>query len=95
MMLTLEAVKKYLRIDFKDDDDYIYDLINLSKSYIYQQTNVHYNCNDAVYNQAVLFMVAHFYDNRSPISEKAITEVPMTLTSMIKHIGMRGEYEQR
>ena len=89
-MLTLDEVKKYLRIDFDDDDFYIKDLINLSKSYIQQQTGVCYSPNDAVYNQAVLFMVAHFYDNRSSVSEKAINEVPMTLTSMIKHIGMRG-----
>ena len=89
-MLELEYIKKYLRIDFDGDDAYIGDLVTLSKNFIKEQTGVEYNANDFVYNQAVLLMVAHFYDNRSPLSEKAVVNVPFSLECMIKHIGMRG-----
>lgn len=92
MTLNLEYVKKYLRIDFNNDDAYLGDLITLSKDFIKQQTGVEYNAADTVYNQAVLLMVAHFYDNRTPISEKAVVNVPNSLDCMLKHIGMRGAY---
>lgn len=92
-MLELEYIKKYLRIDFDGDDAYIADLVTLSKNFIKEQTGVEYSANDFVYNQAVLLMVAHFYDNRSPLSEKAVVNVPFSLECMIKHIGMRGSYD--
>ena len=89
-MLELEYIKKYLRIDFDGDDAYLEDLLTLSKDFIKEQTGVEYSASDAVYNQAVLLMIAHFYDNRTPVSEKAITNVPYSLDCMLKHIGMRG-----
>ena len=95
MALTLDSVKKYLRIDFDIDDDYIEDLIEMSKSYIYGQTNVEYSDNDLLYKQAILLTVANYYDNRSPISEKAIIETPMSLTQLIKQIGMRGPINEQ
>ena len=90
MTLELSSVKKYLRIDFDDDNDYLTDLINLSKKFIEEQTGVEYDSSDAVYNQAILLMTAHFYDNRTPVSEKAVLNVPYSLDCMLKHIGMRG-----
>lgn len=90
MTLNVEYLKKYLRIDYDIDDTYLTDLIDLSKKFIKEQTGVEYNKNDSVYNQAVLLMCAHFYDNRTPISEKAVVNVPYSLDCMLKHIGMRG-----
>lgn len=90
--ITLDSVKDYLRVDFDDDNDYITQLIKLSKDYIYQQSGVEYNSNDEVYKQAVLFCVAHFYCNRQPLTEKAVTNTPFTFDSLVKHISLRGEY---
>ena len=95
MTLLLSDVKTYLRVDFNDDDKYINDLTEMSKSYIYGQTNVEYTDGDKIYEQAILLMVAHFYDNRSALSEKALIEVPMSLTSLIKYIGMRGPINEQ
>ena len=89
-MLEREYVKKYLRIDFDCDDGYIDDLIQMSKDFIKEQTGVEYNESDTVYTQALLLMIAHFYDNRTPVSEKAVSEIPFSLGCMLKHIGMRG-----
>lgn len=91
-MLNVEYIKKYLRIDFDCDDAYIGDLLKLSKDFIKEQTGVEYNESDTVYTQALLLMTAHFYDNRTPVSEKAVSEVPFSLGCMLKHIGMRGAY---
>ncbi len=88
-MLTLSDVKKYLRIDFDNDNDYISDLIEMSKSYIKEQTGKEYTAGNRVYEQAILLMVAGFYDNRTPFSEKAVDEMNcMSLKYMLNHIAM-------
>lgn len=94
MNIELENVKQYLRISHNIDDAYIQDLINLAKSLVKEQTGVEYKENDDVYSMAVLQAVSHFYDNRSPISEKAVTQVPYTLDCLIKHIGARGSINE-
>ena len=88
---NLTNLKSFLRIDFNDDDAYITSLIDISKDYIKEQTGVKYTYKDSVYNQAVFLMVQHFYDNKTIMTEKAVNEIPYTLTSMIHHIGMRGK----
>ena len=93
MTITLEETKKYLRIGHNVDDTYITELIAMSKNFIKQCTGVEYNNNDDVYKMAILQCVAHFYDKRETVSEKAVAVVPFTLDGLIKHIGMRGELE--
>jgi len=94
-MLTadLTTIKGYLRITHTVDDTYLTDLIGLSKKYIEQMTGVEYSANDEVFNQAVIMCVEHFYDNRESVSEKAVSEMPFTLNSLVKHIGARGTLE--
>ena len=89
MPLTLSDVKQYLRIDFDSDDTYISQLIDMSKSYIKEQTGKTYTAGNKVYEQAILLMVAGFYDNRTPFTEKAVNETNcMSLKCMLNHIGM-------
>ena len=89
MSLSLTDVKKYLRIDFDNDNDYISDLIEMSKAYIKEQTGKEYTAGNKVYEQAILLMVAGYYDNRTPFSEKAVNEMNcMSLKYMLNHIGM-------
>lgn len=90
MSLALSDIKNYLRINHSIDDAYLESLIELSKTFINEQTGVEYTDNDKVYQQGVFFLVAHLYDNRSPISEKAVNTVPFTLDAIIRHIKIRG-----
>lgn len=94
-MMNLNYIKSYLRIDFDDDDSYLSDLINISKNFIKEQTGVDYSATDLVYNQALLFMIAHYYENKTSFSEKSISQVPYTLDCMVKHIGMRGAINEQ
>lgn len=91
MKITLEDTKKYLRISHDIDNAYIEDLIDLAKKFIYHQTGILYTENDSIYEMCILQCVSHFYDNRSPITEKALVSVPYTLDMLIKDIGMRKE----
>ena len=90
-MITLEQTKQYLRISHDIDDQYITDLIEMSKNFIEHQTGIEYTEVDTIYEMCILQCVSHFYDQRSPIVEKAVTQVQYTLDCLIKDIGMRGE----
>ncbi|MBO5869612.1 MAG: phage gp6-like head-tail connector protein [Clostridia bacterium] len=94
MSIQTADIKTYLRINHDKDDDYLLSLIEISKQYIKEQTGVEYVEADKVYRQAVFFMVAHLYDNRSSITEKAVNSVPYTLDALIIHLRLRGAYEE-
>lgn len=93
MSITLTDIKNYLRINHNIDDAYIESLIETAKLFIKEQTGVELKEGDKVYEQGVFFLVAHLYDNRSPISEKAVNTVPYTLDAILKHIKIRGAFE--
>jgi len=93
MSVELSNIKSYLRITHDIDDAFLTDLVETSKAFIKEQTGVEYTNGDKVYEQAILFYVAHLYDNRSAVTEKTVNTVPFTLDAMIKHIKIRGQYE--
>lgn len=90
MAIELKDIKQYLRISHDMDDDYIKELVEMSKQLIEEQTGVIYSESDKVYEMTIKQVVAHFYDKRESFSEKSAVEVPYTMDSLIKHIGMRG-----
>lgn len=92
MSITITDIKTYLRINHNIDDNYLTDLIDVAKAFIFEQTGVEYSESDKVFEQGIYFLVAHLYDNRSPISEKAVNTVPYTLDAIIKHLKIRGAY---
>ena len=93
MSIELSDIKKYLRIQHDLDDDFIKNLVDTSKAFIKEETGVEYVAGDKVYEQGILFHVAHLYDNRSLISDKATNEIPFTLDAIIRHIKIRCAYE--
>lgn len=93
MSVTLEETKKYLRISYDNDDDFITELIKTAEQLVKEQTGVSYADGDGIYKTAILQIVAHFYDKRESYSEKSITTVPYTMNGLIQHIGIRGDYK--
>ena len=90
MTLTVNDIKAYLRISHNIDNTFLENLVETSKAFIKEQTGVAFVNGDRVYEQAILFHVAHLYDNRASVTEKAVTEIPYTLDAMIRHIKIRG-----
>lgn len=95
MSIEIKDIKSYLRITHNIDDEFIGDLVNVSKAFIKEQTGVEYTEGDKVYEQGILFHVAHLYDNRSAITEKAVNEIPFTLDTIIRHIKIRGSINDK
>lgn len=92
-MISTDEIKSYLRITHTKDDSFITGLIDIAKAYIKEQTGVEYIQNDFVYELALRLMIAHFYNNRSPVSEKTVSAVPFSLESMLIHLRIRGAFE--
>ena len=91
MTIQLSDLKEYLRIDHDVDNHYLTHIIEVARDFIAQQTGVVYCENDKVYEQAILFLSAHFYDNRSCISDKGSpSNIPYTIEELIRHIKLRG-----
>ena len=88
--MEIKKLKSFLRITHDADDEFLETLLETTKTYIKEQTGVEYNPNDNIYFHAVILLSAHFYDNRSYVTEKSVNTVPSSLNCLIKHIGMRG-----
>ena len=92
-IMQLEQIKKYLRIEYDDEDSVILQAYNTAVSFAKEKTGVKYAENDSLYDTLICLLTAHFFDNREAISEKTRSEIPYTITSLIKAIEVRGVLE--
>ncbi len=92
--MTLDEIKNYLRIelDNTDDDIYLESLITASQMYIKNTVGKELEDTNELYNIAVKLMIAQLYQNRQPVSEKNQYDIPYTLTCLIQHLSICGEY---
>lgn len=88
--MKLEQIKKYLRIEYDNEDSVILQAYNTAVSLAEEKTGVKYAENDSLYDTLICLLTAHFFDNREAISDKSRTEIPYTITSLIKAIEVRG-----
>lgn len=82
MYVPLDLAKRHLNIedDYKDDDEYILNLIEVSESAVRVHLNENFNdiamrnggCIPNPLLQAVLLMVGNLYQNREPVANKAV-----------------------
>lgn len=89
--MKLDDVKKYLRIEYDNEDSVILQAYNTALSFAEEKTGVKYTEDDNLYNTLICLLTAHFFDNREAISDKPRTEIPYTITSLIKAIEVRGK----
>ncbi|SHH49707.1 head-tail connector protein [Clostridium intestinale] len=71
-MLTLEETKRYLKIDFEDDDEDIESFIEAAEAYIDSMVGIFYKADEKAVKLAILLqkkLVNDMYENRN-------TEIP-------------------
>lgn len=87
MLVSLEEMKKYLRVDYDDDDRLIEELI---KSSICLCMNIARIDNETVFEQekcskiAVLYAVAYLYEHRENANHKQLVNSLKTLLSSMR-----------
>ncbi|MCI9570937.1 MAG: phage gp6-like head-tail connector protein [Lachnospiraceae bacterium] len=89
MLVTLEEMKNYLRVDFEDDDALIVTLITSAQRICMdiirtEDIEVFYACDNA--KAAVMYTVAYMYEHREDADHHALT---ITLRSLL--FGARRE----
>lgn len=85
----LTYVKRYLRIDFEDDDPLIEIHIGAAKKYL-EGAGVQERADNQLYYQVVTMLVALFYENRSGEELK----VPAVVSNFITQLGITGRMGQ-
>lgn len=89
MLVTLEEMKNYLRVDFEDDDALIVALITSAQRICMdiirtEDIEAFYACDNA--KAAVMYTVAYMYEHREEADHHALT---ITLRSLL--FGARRE----
>lgn len=82
-MVTLQEVKQYLRIDFKDDDPLLLSLIFTAKQLVMdvgRMDETQLAENEDVVRTAMLYTVSYLYENRNTADFSKLT---LTLRAML------------
>ena len=77
MIITLEEMKQYLRVDYNDDDNLIETFIAAAEKLCADVARIsvdelHDICNDHI-RTAVLYSVAYLYEHREDANHKTLT----------------------
>lgn len=94
--MTVEEIKKYLRVDDDFDDEIIEALQKAAIKYIQSKTGKTYKEDDEVWNLAIKLMIAHWYENREiqAVSSKSnLVTIDHTADSLMSHIALCGDYD--
>jgi uncharacterized phage protein (predicted DNA packaging) len=90
MIVSLEEVKNWLRIDFSEDDALLTTLIGAAEDYLKNATGVEY---DGTSNLAKLFcmtLISDWYENREIIG-KASDQIRPIINSILMQLMYGGD----
>ena len=89
MIVTLEEMKQYLRVDYEDDDQLIASFITTAEQHcrdVLRMDEEDNFSNDEKVKTAVMYTVAYFYEHREEADHHELT---LTLRSLL--FGSRKE----
>ena len=85
MIVTLEEVKDWLRVDFIDDDTLITTLINAAEEYLKNATGITFDATNYLAKIFCMTLIADWYENRELIG-KASDQVRPILQSILAQL---------
>lgn len=90
MIVTLEEVKQWLRVDGDDDDLQIGMLINASERYLKEATGIQFDYTNELAKLFCLVLIVDWYENREFVG-KAGEKVRHTINSILMQLSYGGE----
>ena len=96
--MELEKVKKHVRVDHSFEDDLLETYIEWAELEVKDSVSTSENINDEYftdnphYERAVTLLTAHYFENRLPMSETRLNNLPFGVMSAIHK--MRGAYHE-
>ena len=95
-MVELERFKLYAHVDHADDDQLIQSLIAAADTAVRDMTGkVPPGETDELFDVAILQLSAHWYENRTPVTEVSVNEVPFTVQMLLNHIALSSRYPEK
>lgn len=94
--MELERFKIYARIDHGDEDTLIEAMLTAADNAVRDMTGKDPpRAGDELFDMAVLQLAAHWYENRTPVTDAAVNEVPFTLQVLLNHIALSSRYPEK
>lgn len=90
--MDIEFVKKYLRVDFSDDDEFILLLMQVAEEYIINAVG-YYNEDIAIMRLLMLVIISNLYEKRQMTVDKSNDKLMYTIRSMILQLQTGEENE--
>lgn len=88
--MTIEEVKKYLRVDFSDDDEMITLMIEAAKEYIASAVGK-YDDNIFRLRLVLLALVSDMYENRTYTAANQSEKTKQLVRNMLLQVSLEGE----
>ena len=94
--MELERFKTYARIDHADEDTLIEAMLTAADNAVRDMTGKDPpKTGDELFDMAVSQLAAHWYENRTPVTDTATNEVPFTLQVLLNHIALSSRYPEK
>lgn len=97
--MNLNTIKKHLRLTFDYDDEVLNNYLNWAEKKIKSSVNVDYEEHSDYffenfdYDRAVVLLVAHYYENRKPTTDRPQYNMIYGIEDAIFH--MKYDYQRK
>jgi uncharacterized phage protein (predicted DNA packaging) len=89
MIVSLDEVKNWLRIDFSDDDALLSTLISASETYLKNATGIEYDSSNNLAKLFCMVLISDWYENRE-YTGKASDQVRPIINSILMQLSYGG-----
>ena len=94
-MLDMDRLRQFARVDGEDEDGLLESLWEAADKYVRDATGKRPpTSNDEVFCQCVALLTAHWYENRTPVTDGSVQDVPFTLQTLLNHISTCSRYPE-
>lgn len=90
MIVSLDEVKNWLRIDFNDDDALLSTLISAAETYLKNATGIEYDTENHLAKLFCMTLIAEWYENREMVG-KATDQVRPIINSILMQLSYGGD----
>jgi uncharacterized phage protein (predicted DNA packaging) len=85
MIVSLDEVKNWLRVDFTDDDALLSTLISAAEEYLKNATGIEYNAQNHLAKLFCMTLIADWYENRELVG-RASDQVRLIIQSILTQL---------
>ena len=88
MILTLDEVKEFLRIeiDYSDEDSFLNSLIMAAETYITNATGKIFDTSNELAKLATKILITHWYENRQIDSFTSVNKISFSLDCILTQL---------